>query len=72
MYNIVQLNEKTLTELRDIAREMGIKKADSLEKDKLVYEILDEQASASASKTATSTHPPILTHFLRGLYALAV
>ncbi len=55
MYNIVQLNEKTLTELRDIAREMGIKKADSLEKDKLVYEILDEQASASASKTATST-----------------
>ncbi len=57
MYNIVQLNEKTLTELRDIAREMGIKKADSLEKDKLVYEILDEQASASASKTATSTKP---------------
>ncbi len=57
MYNIVQLNEKTLDELRDIAREMGIKKADSLEKDKLVYEILDEQASASASKTATSTKP---------------
>ena len=57
MYNIVQLNEKTLDELRNIAREMGIKKADSLEKDKLVYEILDEQASASASKTATSTKP---------------
>ena len=50
MYNIIQLREKELSELQEIAKELGIKKANSLEKDNLVYKILDEQAIAEAAK----------------------
>lgn len=50
MYNILQLNDKTLSELQSIALELGIKKADSLKKEELIYKILDEQAIAGASK----------------------
>ena len=50
MYNIIQLNDKNLSELQTIARELGIKKTDSLKKEELVYKILDEQAIAGATK----------------------
>ena len=50
MYNIIQLNDKTLSELQAIAQELGIKKTDSLKKEELVYKILDEQAIAGATK----------------------
>ena len=50
MYNIIQLNDKSLSELRDIAKEMGISRISSIKKDELVYKILDEQAIAGASK----------------------
>jgi transcription termination factor Rho len=43
-YNILELNEKQLSELQDIAELLGIKKAKSLQKEELVYKILDEQA----------------------------
>ena len=41
MYNIIQLNDKNLSELQVIAKELGIKKADSYKKEDLVYKILD-------------------------------
>jgi transcription termination factor Rho len=50
MYNIIQLNDKSLTELQQIAQALGIKEADSLKKEDLVYRILDEQAIAGATK----------------------
>ncbi len=50
MYNIIQLNDKNLSELQVIAQELGIKKADSFKKEELVYKILDEQAIAGATK----------------------
>ena len=50
MYNIIQLNDKSLSELQTIAQELGIKKTDSLKKEELVYKILDEQAIAGATK----------------------
>ena len=50
MYNIIQLNDKSLSELQAIAQELGIKKAESLKKEDLVYKILDEQAIAGATK----------------------
>ena len=50
MYNIIQLNDKDLSELQVIAKELGIKKTDSLKKEDLVYQILDEQAIAGATK----------------------
>lgn len=51
-YNIVQLTTKSLPELVEIAKELGLTKVESLAKDALVYRILDEQAVQSASKKA--------------------
>ena len=44
------MNDKNLSELQVIAKELGIKKADSFKKEELVYKILDEQAIAGATK----------------------
>lgn len=52
MYNIIQLNDKELSELQQIAKELGLKKVDSLRKEELVYRILDEQAIVGATKAA--------------------
>ena len=52
MYNIIQLNDKKVSELQQIAKELGLKKVDSLHKEELVYRILDEQAIKSATKKA--------------------
>ncbi|MDR2680725.1 MAG: transcription termination factor Rho, partial [Tannerella sp.] len=49
-YNILELNEKQLTELQEIAQTLGINKAKSLQKEELVYKILDEQAISWAGK----------------------
>ena len=38
----------------EVAKELGIKKVDSMKKDELVYKILDEQAIVSASKKAAA------------------
>ena len=53
MYNIIQLNDKDLPELQNIAKELGIQNAESMQKTDLVYSILDEQAVANASKKAS-------------------
>lgn len=50
MYNIIQLNDKDLSELQSIAKDMGISKPEALKKEELVYRILDEQAIAGASQ----------------------
>ena len=50
MYNIIQLNDMELSELQSIAKELGIQGVDTMQKDSLVYGILDEQAIAQASK----------------------
>ena len=50
MYNIIQLTNKELGELQEIANEMGIKGIKSLERQDLIYRILDEQAIAGAQK----------------------
>ncbi len=50
MYNIIQLNDKSLPELQAIAQELGIKKAESFKKEELVYKILDEQAIVGATR----------------------
>ena len=50
MYNIIQLSNKELGELQEIANEMGLKGIKSLERQDLIYRILDEQAIAGAQK----------------------
>jgi transcription termination factor Rho len=44
MYDILELSKKLLPELREIAKELNIKKAETLKKQDLVYKILDQQA----------------------------
>ncbi len=44
MYDIIDLNKKLVTELKEIAKKLGIDKYESLKKDDLVYNILDHQA----------------------------
>lgn len=50
MYDILELNKKLLTELREIAKELSIKRVESLKKQDLVYKILDTQAIREAEK----------------------
>ncbi|HPG33273.1 MAG: transcription termination factor Rho [Lentimicrobiaceae bacterium] len=44
MYDIIELNNKSLEDLKDIARGLNIPKIDSHKKQELVYQILDYQA----------------------------
>jgi len=51
MYDILELNEKLLPDLRQIAKDLNVKKIESFKKQELIYKILDEQAiQASAEK----------------------
>ena len=44
MYNILQLQEKTLVDLKVLAKQMGLKRVDAARKEELIYKILDHQA----------------------------
>jgi len=44
MYDILQLNEMLVPELKDIAENLGMKSYKRLSKKDLIYRILDEQA----------------------------
>ena len=50
MYDIIELKAKSLEELLQIATELKISKAKSIPQDKLIYEILDNQAIQAAAK----------------------
>ena len=52
MYDIEKLNNKKVSELREIADELNIQKSDKLKKQELVYKILDEQALKPSSESA--------------------
>jgi transcription termination factor Rho len=55
MYDILELNKKLVSELKEIAKELKIKKIETLRKQDLIYKILDQQAiEASKSKPVTS------------------
>jgi len=44
MYDIIELNEKLVAELRDIAKKLSVANPESLKKQELIYKILDQQA----------------------------
>lgn len=44
MYDILQLSEKLVTELKELAQGLGVKGYNRLTKQELIYKILDEQA----------------------------
>jgi transcription termination factor Rho len=59
MYDILELNKKLLPELREVAKELNIKRVESFKKQELVYKILDQQAiTASEAKSAKKESAP--------------
>ena len=53
-YTILQLNAKELSELKDVATELGLKVSNSTKKETLVYDILDQQAVVNAQRKTIS------------------
>lgn len=51
MYDIIELNGKLLTELKEIAKDLDIPKINNLKKQDLIYKILDHQALNPETKT---------------------
>jgi len=58
MYDILQLNDKLVTELKEIAQRIGVKGYNKLLKQDLVYKILDEQALAQ--KNSANKDVPVV------------
>ena len=52
MYTLAELENKTFEELVELSRELGIRKAESMDKNDLKYRILDEQAQQSKESPA--------------------
>ena len=50
MYDIIELSRKLLPDLREIAKELDIKKIESFKKQDLIYKILDTQAILASEK----------------------
>ncbi|MDR0680431.1 MAG: transcription termination factor Rho [Dysgonamonadaceae bacterium] len=51
-YNISQLKEMDQSNLITLAKELGLNKVEKLQKDDLIYQILDQQAIVNAAKQA--------------------
>jgi transcription termination factor Rho len=58
MYDILELNKKLLAELRDIAKELKIKRVESFKKQDLIYKILDTQAIVVSENKAAKKEAP--------------
>ena len=48
MYDILELKDKLLADLRQIAKTLNIKRVESYKKQELIYKILDQQALVAA------------------------
>ncbi len=59
MYDIVELNKKLLPELRDIAKELNVKRVESFKKQDLIYKILDQQAILASEAKASRKEVPV-------------
>lgn len=57
MYDILQLNEMLLPELHDIATELNLKRFKKLEKQDLIFKILDKQAIETPKKETKKAAP---------------
>lgn len=61
MYDIIELNNKLVGELKDIAKSLSIPKYDALKKQELIYKILDHQA-INPPPTENKITPPKEEH----------
>jgi transcription termination factor Rho len=54
-YDILQLNDMLVPELKDLAKQLGIKNLNKLNKQELIYRILDEQAVSEKENTSSDS-----------------
>ncbi|MDB5202223.1 MAG: transcription termination factor Rho [Ferruginibacter sp.] len=66
MYDILQLNDLLVPELLDIAEELKIPNNKKLNKQELVYQILDKQAVMTAEKTSPEEDKPKRKRIAKG------
>jgi transcription termination factor Rho len=59
MYDIIELNQMVVNDLREIAKELQIKKPEKLKKQDLVYKILDTQAILSSEGKLKLSKPAV-------------
>jgi len=57
MYDILELNKMLVSDMRNIARELGIKKVELIKKQELIYKILDQQAINDSKEKSTTKDP---------------
>ena len=58
MYDILELNKKLVPELREIAKELNVKKIESFKKQDLIYRILDQQAIVASERKTSEKKTP--------------
>lgn len=58
MYDIIELNNKLVGELKEIAKKLNVPKYETLKKQELIYKILDQQAISPATNTGSETSKP--------------
>jgi len=59
MYDILELNKKLVPELREIAKELNLKKIESFKKQDLIYKILDQQAIVASERKTPEKKSPV-------------
>jgi len=62
MYDILELNKKLVSELKEIAKSLDIKKIETLRKQDLIYQILDQQAISTSKQPTDKKIAPTTTH----------
>ncbi|RLD75800.1 MAG: transcription termination factor Rho, partial [Bacteroidetes bacterium] len=58
MYDILELNKKLVSDLKEIAQKLGVEKAEKLKKQDLIYKILDQQAISGVRKPVKDKKAP--------------
>jgi transcription termination factor Rho len=57
MYDIIELSKKLLMDLRDVAKDLDIKRVESYKKQELIYAILDAQAIKASERKNKDPRP---------------
>jgi transcription termination factor Rho len=60
MYDIIELNGKSLPELQNIAKELNVPKYEKLVKQDLIYQILDQQALIPQQEDKRAFNPEVI------------
>ena len=75
MYDILELNDKLVSELKEIAKKLVVPGYEALRKQDLIYKILDQQALTPGAAEIAAAAVAVAAGFISGaglLFAFAV